>query len=111
MLYIYGIKNCDTVKKALKHLKERGLDFEFYDFKKQDPTSEQILRWKKFIGDWPVNKKGRTYRMLKDDFEEASEAQKKKLIVSNSSLIKRPIIEKNGKVICLGYDSDIIDNL
>ncbi|MCO4756142.1 MAG: arsenate reductase, partial [Bacteriovoracaceae bacterium] len=59
---VYGIKNCDTVKKALKFLNENELEYEFVDFKKVTPTKADILRWKEAFGDLPVNKRGTTFR-------------------------------------------------
>ena len=70
-----------------------------------------INRWKKFEGDWPVNKKGRTYRQLKNEFDEADNESKIQIIQENTSLIKRPILEKKNKVLCLGYDADLYQSL
>lgn len=90
---LYGIKNCDTMKKAFRYLDEKGLEYAFVDYKKQPPTPEDIDRWKNTFGDWPVNKRGTTYRQIKTDFEQADDAQKRQLLVEHSSAIKRPILE------------------
>ena len=101
---VYGIKNCDTVKKALKFLNEAELEYEFIDFKKVSPTTADIKRWKKAFGDLPVNKRGTTFRKFKDQWEEASETQRINLLVENSSAIKRPVLE--GKENFLGFNAD-----
>lgn len=111
MYKLCGIPNCNTVKKAIDHLKSSGIDFEFVNFKKQPPTKSDITAWKKEFGQWPANTKGPTFRKIKDDFESADATGKKELLISNSSAIKRPILEKNGVAIHFGYDSDFYDSL
>ena len=111
MLKVYGIKNCDTVKKVLAVLDKTKLDYEFVDFKKVKPTKELILKWKDFMKDWPVNTRGPTYRKIKDDFEKATDAKKMALLIEASSAIKRPLIEKNGKPKIAGFDEEAIKML
>ena len=111
MYKVYGIKNCDTVKKALKKLEQQKITYDFVDFKKSPPTKELILGWKTFMGDWPVNTKRPTYRKIKDDFEKASDSKKVTLLIESSSAIKRPIIEKNGKTIFAGFDESFYGKL
>jgi arsenate reductase (glutaredoxin) len=101
-----GIPNCDTVKKARVFLEKRKITFEFRDFKKEPPTKDEVLHWKKAYGDWPVNTKGPTFRKNKEAFEAATDAGKIKLMVENSSMIKRPILENKGKVIAFGFDEE-----
>jgi len=111
MVTLYGIPNCDTVKKARKLLDEKKVSYDFINFKKEQVDLTMINRWKKFMGDWPINKKGRTYRQLKDKFEGSTDAMKIKLIKQNTSLIKRPILEKGKKVMCLGIDLEIYKDI
>ena len=111
MIKVYGIKNCDTVKKALKALNEQGLEYDFYDFKKYDPKKADISRWEKFLGEIPVNKRGTTFRKIKESFEDASKSEKVQLLIENSSAIKRPVIEKGGSVVCIGFDPAAIKGL
>lgn len=111
MYTMYGIKNCDTVKKAMKELESKKVNFDFFDFKKEIPSKEKILEWKKSMGEWPVNTKGRTYKMIHDDFESATDAGKIKLIMDNLSALKRPILEAKGKVVCFGFDKNIYSEL
>ena len=103
MLHIYGINNCDTVKKAKKELDELGLSYEMFDFKKKSPSESKIYQWKKEFGDWPINKRGTTYRKLSNDFLKAGEEEIVQLILNNLSVIKRPILEKKGKVLKIGF--------
>lgn len=111
MYQLYGISNCDTVKKARKHLQENNIDFDFIDFKKVPPTKELLSRWKKKLGELPVNKRGRTYREVKDSYEDATEAKQVSLIIEKSSLIKRPLLENNKKPLMMGYDKEEYDGL
>ena len=112
MYQLYGIANCDTVKKARKKLESLGVEFEFVDFKKQAPSQVIIKRWKKaFGGEWPLNKKGRTYRQLKDEIESMSASEMPAYIAENTSLIKRPVLEKDGKVLSFGYDEEVLNSL
>ena len=109
MYKIYGIPNCDTVKKALSHLNESSIQYEFVNFKKTPPTKTQLQQWKKSFGDWPVNKRGPTYRKIKEEFEAANDAGKKEILAQTTSAIKRPILEKDGVTICFGYCKEDYD--
>ena len=112
MYTVYGIPNCDTIKKAKKHLDSLGLDYEFINFKKTPPTKDLILKWKDAFTDWPVNKRGPTYRKIKDEFEgTSSEVKKCKILMEQTSAIKRPIIMKKSKVVLFGYDAETYDKL
>ena len=106
MYKIYGIPNCNTVKKALTHLDNSHVKYEFVNFKKEPPTQALIKNWKTAFGDWPVNKKGPTYRKIKDEFESSAAPAKYKILTETTSAIKRPILEKSGKVLCFGYDEE-----
>lgn len=104
MYKLFGIPNCDTVKKARTFLEKNKTDYEFIDFKKIVPSEADIKRWSESFGDLPVNKAGTTYKKLKDEFEKLTPAKKIKFIQENTSMIKRPILEKNGKVIAFGFN-------
>jgi arsenate reductase len=103
---LFGIANCDTVKKVRDLLAKRETSYEFVDFKKAPPSEADIKRWKLFMKAWPVNTKGPTYRKIREAFEAASDAQKVKILISNSSAIKRPILEENGTVLAIGFDAE-----
>jgi len=111
MYQLYGIPNCDTVKKAKKSLEKNGVEFDFIDFKKTPPSKELIKRWKQKLGELPVNKRGRTFREVKELYESSTEASQIKLLIEKSSLIKRPLLEKNLKPIYMGFNSEEYDEL
>lgn len=104
MIYLFGIPNCDTVKKARTYLESRSIPFEFVDFKKSPPTSEQIDLWQKAFGGLPVNTKGQTYKKHAAEYEKLSEKAKVTFICQNSSMIKRPILQKDKAVLSFGFD-------
>ena len=111
MYRVYGIPNCNTVKKALTHLDEAKKKYEFINFKKQAPTKVELKIWKDAFGDWPVNKKGPTYRKIKEEFEAATAAGKYKLLMETTSAIKRPIVMKKDSVKTFGYAEDEFNKL
>ena len=93
---LYGIPNCDTVKKARTWLADNGHDFIFHDFKKQGLSRELVDGWLEQLG-WEtlVNRKGMTWRKLSDErkaqiVDKASAAE---LMLENPSVIKRPVLE------------------
>ena len=104
---IYGIKNCNTVKSALEWLKENKIEFEFHDYKKSGITEAKLKEWSKQVG-WEslVNKRGTTWRQLDETFQKKVTNEKSAiaLMIEKTSVIKRPLIEDNGKVLLLGFD-------
>ncbi len=107
MIRVYGIKTCDTVRKALKYLKEKGVDFEFVDFKKTPVGCEKIDEWlQKVPIETLFNKRGTKYRMLKLKDLNLDEAGMREWLCKENLLIKRPVIElENGEVI-VGFDPE-----
>jgi arsenate reductase len=102
---MYGITNCDTVKKARAYLEQKKISYAFHDFKKEPPTKQQIDTWLKQIP-WQelLNMRGMTWRKL--DEAERSAINKTnaiKLMLEKPSIIKRPILEFGNKII-LGFD-------
>jgi arsenate reductase len=93
---VYGIPNCDTVKKARAWLAEHGVDYTFHDFRKQAPTNAQLERWTQELG-WEklVNRNGTTWRKLDAQTQAGVKdaASARKLMLDNVSVIKRPIVE------------------
>lgn len=104
---VYAIPNCNTVKKALDWLKKNKIDFDFHDYKKQGVTSVQLTNWSKQIG-WEalLNKKGTTWKLLGPEVQATVTNQKAAiaLMAEKTSVIRRPLIEQNGKIIALGFD-------
>lgn len=111
MYKLYGISNCNTVKKAQKHLDNAKIPYEFVNFKKTPPTKEELKSWKEAFNDWPVNKKGPTYRKIREEFETASSAAKYNLLIETTSAIKRPILTKKNEVFNFGYDEQVYNKI
>jgi Spx/MgsR family transcriptional regulator len=104
---VYGIKNCNTMKKAFDFLQEKGVAFEFFDYKKQKPTAEILQGFlEKTEISKLVNKQGTTFRKMSDAQKEALENQKSAIpiLIENSSMIKRPVIAYGDGSITLGFD-------
>ncbi len=104
---VYGIKNCNTVKSALDWLKKNKIDFEFHDYKSQGITPAKLKEWTSQVG-WEslVNKRGTTWRQL-DEATQSKVTNEKAaidLMKEKTSVIKRPLIEDNGKIMTLGFD-------
>ncbi|MFZ5594082.1 MAG: ArsC family reductase [Pseudomonadota bacterium] len=95
MATVYGIKNCDTVKKALAWLDDHGITYQFHDFRKNG-LDEQLLReWVKELG-WEalLNRRGTTWRRLPEpDRENLDEARAIRLMLAQPSVIKRPVLD------------------
>ena len=108
---MYGIPNCDTVKKARTALEKKKIDYDFIDFKKTPPTADDLKRWEKAFGELPANKKGPTFRKIKEQFEKATPKQQLELLLENTSAIKRPILENGSKIVCFGFDEDVYKKL
>ncbi|KAI3589479.1 glutathione-dependent thiol reductase [Cupriavidus sp. U2] len=110
---LYGIPNCDTVKKARTWLESNGVDYTFHDFKKQGVDEKMLRAWLKHV---PLatllNKKGTTYRALSDaDKARAdNEAGAVALMQTSPSLIKRPVLDRDGKV-SVGFSADTYASL
>ena len=103
---MFAIPNCDTVKKARNFLEKNKIDYEFIDFKKTPPSKAQIKAWNDFSGELPINKKGITYRKYKDHYEALSIPEQIDFIIANTSLIKRPILVQDDKVIAIGFNEE-----
>jgi arsenate reductase (glutaredoxin) len=107
VISMYAIPNCDTVKKARAFLDKKKIAYEFVDFKKSPPDSKLIKTWSEFFGELPVNKKGLTYKKLKDEYEALSNSEKINFITHNTSMIKRPVLMKDGKTVAIGFEEDV----
>lgn len=112
MATLYGINNCDTIKKTRKLLEELGIEYDFHDYKKLGCDEALIKKFlKHFDYGALVNTRGTTWRKLDDSVKQnLSKSSAIKLMCENSSLIKRPIIENQGKWL-LGFDKDKIQDL
>jgi arsenate reductase len=106
---VYGIKNCNTVKSALDWLKKNNIEFEFHDYKAKGIAESKLREWIGQVG-WEslVNKRGTTWRQLDENIQKKITNEKAAidLMKEKTSVIKRPLIEKNGKVVALGFDEE-----
>jgi len=110
---IYGIKNCDTVKKTLNWLDQHNLKYEFHDFKKLGVEKEKLKEWAGQVGyEALLNKKGTTWKKLDPEVQNAisSEDAAFGLMQEKTSVIKRPVLEADGKIM-LGYNESLLNEL
>lgn len=113
MIELYGINNCDTVKKARTWLNEHGIDHQFHDFKKQAPSPETIEQWLQHIPlNTLLNKRGTTWRTLTPEQQADCTDQQQAILLMSAkpSLIKRPILIADGKAHC-GFSSEQYQNI
>lgn len=102
---LYGIPNCDTVKKARRWLDQRQIAYQFHDFRKNGLTPAQVKAWISQI-DWEtlLNKRGRTWRELSPQEQQVTTAtQAVSLCCKHPTLIKRPVLV-SGKTVLIGFD-------
>ena len=108
MITLYGIPNCDSVKKARNWLTERGLEYSFHDFKKQGVPADQVDHWLKAVG-WEtlVNRKGTTWRKLEEAARTAvvDAPSAKTLVLAHASVIKRPVVQWSDGTVTVGFDA------
>lgn len=104
MVEIYGIKNCDSVRRALKYLKAHDIPYHFTDFKETPVDEQTIRRWLE-TSDLKTlfNTRGTTYRTLKLKELNLNDEEKVQWLAKENMLIKRPVIAFDGKVI-IGYN-------
>jgi arsenate reductase len=98
---IYGIKNCDTMKKARTWLEENDIGYEFHDYKASSITRDRLKAWLGKVG-WEtlLNRAGTTFRKLPDaDREGIGEAKAIDLMIAQPSMIKRPVLERANTII------------
>lgn len=106
-MVLFGIPNCNSVKKAKDFLKENEIGYQFHDFKKNGIDELKLNQWCDVFG-WEkvLNKKGTTYKKL--SAEEQSKLQDQEsavqLLKLKTSAIKRPILEKDGVAVLIGFD-------
>ena len=108
-MIVYGIKSCDTVKKATTWLTKKKIKFEFHDYKKEGISEAKLKGWSKQVG-WEklVNKKGTTWRALVEDVQLGVTNVKAAvaLMKEKTSVIKRPLIEMDDQVMVVGFNED-----
>ena len=109
MMKLYGISNCDTVKKARSWLAEHGLEHEFHDFKKHGVPPDRLSAWIQVLGpDKLLNRQGTTWRKL-DALTQASASNESGILIlmlENPSIIKRPVVQwdENNAQLTVGFN-------
>ena len=108
-LTIYGIKNCDTMKKARAWLDKHGVDYAFHDYKTAGIARERLEQWCKKAG-WEtlLNRAGTTFRKLPDKDKNGLDAKKAvALMLAQPSMIKRPVLELGGGKLLIGFKPEL----
>lgn len=104
MLTLYGINNCDTVRKAKKWLNSHQIEFQFHDFRKDGLEQKQVETWVNKLG-WEVvlNKRGTTWRQLSsNETDQLNNSKAVSLLLKHPTLIKRPVLEGTG-ILSVGF--------
>jgi arsenate reductase (glutaredoxin) len=102
---IYGIKNCDTMKKARSWLEKHGVDYAFHDYKTAGIDRARLERWSKKVG-WEIllNRAGTTFRKLPDKDKQPLDAEKAiALMLAQPATIKRPVLDLGGGRLLVGF--------
>jgi len=108
MLTIYGIPNCDTMKKARKWLADNGIDYEFHDYKKNGVDNKQLLAWEKQVG-WEVllNRRGMMWRKLSDEQKaNIDKSSAIEIMLELPSIIKRPVLVTDKGETLVGFKEE-----
>jgi len=108
---IYGIKNCDTMKKAFTWLDKHRVAYDFHDYKKSGIDRERLERWSKKAG-WEtlLNRAGLTFKKLPDkDKEGLTEKKAIALMLDKPSMIKRPVLDLGGGKLLVGFKPELYD--
>lgn len=112
MTILYGIPNCDTVKKARAWLATAGAAVRFHDFKKDGVPEDHLDRWLAQLG-WELllNRKGTKWRSLDDATRESvvDAATARAVMLEHPSVIKRPVVEWGHGAVTVGFDPAVFD--
>jgi len=107
MTILYGIPNCDTVKKARIWLEQQGIDYRFHDFRKDGLEAQQVQQWLDSLG-WEtlVNKRSTSWKALDEDKRKNMDTESAKAaIIESPTLIKRPLLD-TGNSLNVGFKAD-----
>ncbi len=108
-LTMYGIPNCDTIKKARKWLDQQGIAYQFHNYKKDGTDPARLEQWAEQLG-WEalINKRGTSWRKLDQDTRDQIDlARALEVMQQNPSIIKRPLLETAEGKLLLGFDPDL----
>jgi Spx/MgsR family transcriptional regulator len=106
---IYGIKNCDTMKKARAWLEKHGVEYAFHDYKTAGIERERLEKWERKVG-WEklLNRAGMTFRKLPDKDKASLDAKKAlALMQKQPSMIKRPVLDLGGGKLLVGFSPEL----
>jgi Spx/MgsR family transcriptional regulator len=112
MITLYGIKNCDTMKKARKWLDENQIEYRFHDYRKDGLEKKQLQAWSKSLG-WEtlLNRRGTTWRKLPEDVRNRiDEKTAIDLMLEQPAMIKRPLLD-TGKELNVGFSPESYQQL
>lgn len=113
MITLYGIKNCDTVRKARRWLESNAIEYCFHDFREDGINSAQIKNWTEQM-DWQtlLNKRSTTWKTLPEEIRQSVSAKNvATLLAENPTLIKRPVLISNERVLQAGFKPEIYQQL
>jgi Spx/MgsR family transcriptional regulator len=112
MVKLYGIKNCDTMKKAFAWCEANSVGYEFHDYKKLGVPREKLVLWCRALG-WQtlINNKGTTWRKLSPEQQAiTTQGQAVALMLENPSVIRRPLVENDAGQLLVGFDPTLFDS-
>ena len=112
MVTIYGIKNCDTMKKAFAWCDSNGISYEFHDYKKQGVPRDRLVLWCRTLG-WQtlINSKGPTWRKLSPEQQAiTTQSAAVALMMEFSSVIRRPVVETADGRLLVGFDPTLFES-
>lgn len=113
-LKLYGIPNCGTVKKSRIWLESHGIAYKFHDFKKDGVSEAMLANWLKQVG-WQklLKKTGPTWGKLPEEIKASirDDASALALMLEKPNVIKRPVLEYQGKVLAIGFDPSVYESL
>jgi Spx/MgsR family transcriptional regulator len=104
---LYGISNCDTIKKARVWMTNRGIEFQFHDYRKQGLDAEMLRSWTEELG-WQalINRRGTTWRQLTPEARESLDVESAiNIMLDNPAIIKRPLLVKDNRSY-LGFNEE-----
>ena len=107
MTTLYGIKNCDTIKKSRKWLEQNNIEYQFHDYRKEGLSADQLKQWCEELG-WEnlLNKRGTTWRKLPEETKQSIDLKAAiAIMLEQPAIIKRPLLH-TGKTKLLGFNEE-----
>ena len=112
MITLFGIKNCDTIKKARSWLTDQGIEYQFHDFRADGIDQDQIENWLQ-QADWQIvlNRRGTTWRKLDSNVQNSTDRDNvAALLTEHPAMIKRPILDIDGEI-TVGFKPDLYQSI